>query len=85
MDDLIATFAAKFVPALDATPGFVGYGVARTGPDTLGSLIAIDTAARLEAAREALSPLVRQLLAGRAEQTALFVGPIIWSVTGDGR
>lgn len=82
-DELIATFAAEFVPAVAAVPGFVGYGVARTGPDTLGSIVVIDTAERLEAAREALSPLVQRLIAGRAEQTARFVGPIIWSVVGE--
>jgi heme-degrading monooxygenase HmoA len=84
-DGMIARFAAEFAPAVAAVPGFVGYGVARTGPDTLAAITVIDSATGLESALSPLSPLVQRLLAGQAEQTARYVGPIIWSVTGAGR
>jgi heme-degrading monooxygenase HmoA len=84
-DEVIAAARTEFLPLVVAQPGFVSYGIARTGPDTLASLTVFDTAAHLQASHTATAQVVQRATAGRGEATQRYEGAIIWSVTGAGR
>lgn len=71
---------AEIVPQMEWEPGFAGYGMARTGPDSAISVSVHTTKEQAQAAGERTAAWVREYVGSSVESVERSEGAIVWDV-----